>query len=98
MAVHMVLHELSLIRATILFFNGTSSSDRSGLCTLHHAFQLSEDIHATVRLASQPKIRRESLIYNDFSSHSVISKCLNHGSYLQRAFKPFAISFGLVHP
>ena len=46
----MVLHELSLIRATILFFNGTSSSDRSGLCTLHHAFQLSEDIHATVRL------------------------------------------------
>ena len=53
LAVHMVLHGLSLIRATILIFsNGTSSSDRSGLCTLHHAFQSSEDIHAIVRLAS----------------------------------------------
>ena len=52
----MVLHELSLIRATILLSNGTSSSDRSGLCTLRHAFQSSEDIHATVRLASLPKI------------------------------------------
>ena len=94
----MVLHGLSLIRATILLSNGTSSSDRSGLCTLHHAFQLSEDIHATVRLASLPATPLESLIYNDFSSHSVVSKCLNHGSYLQRAFKPFAIRFGLVHP
>ena len=93
----MVLHELSLIRATILFFNGTSSSDMSELCTLRHAFQSSEGIHAIVRLVFLPKIRRESLIYNDFSSHSVISKCLNHGSYLQRAFKPFAIRFGLVH-
>ena len=92
----MVLHELSLIRATILLSNGTSSSDRSGLCTLRRAFQSSEDIHAIVRLVSLPKIRRESLIYNDFSSHSVVSKCLNHGSYLQRAFKPFAIRFGLV--
>ena len=93
----MVLHGLSLIRATILIFsNGTSSSNMSGLCTLHHAFQSSEDIHATVQLASLPKIQRESLIYNDFSSHSVVSKCLNHGSYLQMDFKPFAIRFGLV--